>query len=169
MFRGIALKLASTLAFIAMSTQVKLVAGGYPLGEVIFCRAFFAMIPLVAWLGMRGELLSCIIDTRPSNHIRRCMAGATGMFFSFGALTNLPLPDATAISYVTPILTTASTPKGKASVTSVSVKQSYSWVSIILAVVLFFAVMSLLLMDSGAEKDTILYAKFLRVGEVGGQ
>ena len=68
----------------------------------------------------------------------------------------------------TPILT-ATTPKGKASVTSVSVKQSYIWVLIILAVVLFFAVMSLLLMDSGAEKDTILYAKFLRVGEVGGQ
>jgi hypothetical protein len=40
-------------------------------------------------------------------------------------------------------------------------------VSIILAVVLFFAVMSLLFMDSGAEKDTILYAKFLRVGDVG--
>ena len=107
MFRGIALKLASTLAFIAMSTQVKLVADGYPLGEVIFFRAFFAMIPLLIWLGMRGELMSSIVDTKPRNHIRRCMAGATGMFFSFGALTNLPLPDATAISYVTPILTTA--------------------------------------------------------------
>jgi hypothetical protein len=48
-------------------------------------------------------------------------------------------------------------------ITSVSIKQSYIWVSIILAVVLFFSVMSLLMMDSGAEKDTILYAKFLRV------
>ena len=75
----------------------------------------------------------------------------------------------TPIDLATPILTATTTPKGKVSVTSVSVKQSYIWVSIILAVVLFFAVMSLLLMDSGAEKDTILYAKFLRVGEVGGQ
>ena len=77
------------------------------------------------------------------------------------------VPAAAPIDLSTPILTTATTPKGKASTTSVSIKQSYIWVSIILAVVLFFSVMSLLLMDSGAEKDTILYAKFLRVGDVG--
>jgi hypothetical protein len=77
------------------------------------------------------------------------------------------VPAATPLDLATPVLTTTTTPNGKASVTSVSIKQSYIWVSIILAVVLFFAVMSLLFMDSGAEKDTILYAKFLRVGEVG--
>ena len=77
------------------------------------------------------------------------------------------VPAATPIDLSTPILTTATTPKGKVSTTSVSIKQSYIWVSIILAVVLFFSVMSLLLMDSGAEKDTILYAKFLRVGDIG--
>jgi bacteriorhodopsin len=53
-----------------------------------------------------------------------------------------------------------------ATLNSVAQKQSFIWVSIILAVVLFFAVMSLLMMDSGAEKDTILYAKFLRVDDV---
>jgi hypothetical protein len=52
------------------------------------------------------------------------------------------------------------------SIRSVTIKQSFIWTSIVLAVVLFFSVMSLLLMDSGAEKDTILYAKFLRVDEI---
>ena len=50
-----------------------------------------------------------------------------------------------------------------ASVFIVSRNQSYIWTSIILAVVLFFTAMALLNMDAGQEKDTILYAKFLRV------
>ena len=45
----------------------------------------------------------------------------------------------------------------------VTMRQTYIWTSIILAVVLFFSVMALLNMDLGKEKDTILYAKFLRV------
>ena len=45
----------------------------------------------------------------------------------------------------------------------VTMRQTYIWTSIILAVVLFFSVMSLLNMDLGKERDTILYAKFLRV------
>ena len=56
--------------------------------------------------------------------------------------------------------------KADPTLSSVTIKQSYIWVSIVLAVVLFFSVMSLLMMDSGAEKDTILYAKFLRVDDI---
>jgi hypothetical protein len=47
----------------------------------------------------------------------------------------------------------------------VALKQSYIWVSIILAVVLFFSVLALLNMDIDKEKDTILYAKFLQVNQ----
>jgi ABC-type microcin C transport system permease subunit YejE len=47
----------------------------------------------------------------------------------------------------------------------IALKQSYIWVSIILAVVLFFSVLALLNMDIDKEKDTILYAKFLQVSQ----
>ena len=47
----------------------------------------------------------------------------------------------------------------------ITMRQTYIWVSVILAVVLLFSVMALLNMDSDAEKDTILYAKFLRVAD----
>ncbi len=47
----------------------------------------------------------------------------------------------------------------------VTMRQTYIWVTVILAVVLFFSVMTLFNMDSGNEKDTILYAKFLRVAD----
>ena len=60
MLFGIGLKLASTIAFILMSTQVKFLSNGYPVGQLLFCRAFFAMIPLLIWLGFRGELKNAI-------------------------------------------------------------------------------------------------------------
>lgn len=53
-----------------------------------------------------------------------------------------------------------------ATMTSVAQKQAYIWVSIILAVVLFFSVLALLNMDIDKEKDTILYAKFLQVNQM---
>lgn len=45
-------------------------------------------------------------------------------------------------------------------------RQTYIWTSIVLAVTLFFSVMALVNMDLGKEKDTILYAKFLRVDDI---
>lgn len=53
----------------------------------------------------------------------------------------------------------------KATLGSVATKQAFIWVSIILAVVLFFSVLALLGLDEGQEKDTILYAKFLRADD----
>jgi hypothetical protein len=44
-------------------------------------------------------------------------------------------------------------------------RQTYIWSSIVLAVTLLFSVMALFNMDQGKEKDTILYAKFLRVDD----
>jgi drug/metabolite transporter (DMT)-like permease len=104
---GITLKIFSTLVFITMSTQVKLVGGAYPLGEIVFCRAFFALIPLMIWLVAQGELINSVRHSNPHTHLRRCITGTLGMFCGFGALTLLPLPDATAIGYATPLITTA--------------------------------------------------------------
>ncbi len=104
---GIALKIASTIAFIAMSTQIKLVGDGYPLGQVVFFRAFFALVPLLVWLSWQGELIEVVRTSKPSRHLRRCIAGTCGMFSGFAGLTLLPLPDATAIGYAAPLITTA--------------------------------------------------------------
>ena len=50
-------------------------------------------------------------------------------------------------------------------VQDLSMRQSFIWTSIVLGVTLFFAVMALFNMDKGMQKDTILYAKFLRIDE----
>ena len=48
---GITLKLVSALAFTLMSAAIKSISTRYPTGEIVFVRSFFAMIPLLIWLG----------------------------------------------------------------------------------------------------------------------
>jgi drug/metabolite transporter (DMT)-like permease len=102
---GIALKIASTLVFSMMGASIKLVGFRYPTGEIMFFRAFFTLIPLMGWLSWRGEISSVHKTTNFLGHVRRNIIGAAGMFFGFVGLTNLPLPDATAIGYASPLLT----------------------------------------------------------------
>ena len=60
--RGIALKIVSTFVFTLMSVCVKLVADRIPAGEIVFCRSFFALIPVVAMLLWQGQLAGALRD-----------------------------------------------------------------------------------------------------------
>lgn len=102
---GIALKVVSTASFAMMSALVKELSVRYPVGEVVFCRAFFALIPLVIWLSWRGEFPSAIRTNNLVGHLRRCGVGTTGMFLGFLGLSLLPLTDAVAIGYAAPLIT----------------------------------------------------------------
>jgi len=104
-FAGITLKVLSTLVFSMMGASIKLVGARYPTGEIMFFRALFTLVPLTIWLGWRGEVRQVYRTKHLAGHIRRNMIGAAGMFLGFVGLTNLPLPDATAIGYAGPLLT----------------------------------------------------------------
>ena len=97
-FLGIALKVASTLAFTAMATLIKLASDRYPVGELTFFRSFFALIPVAAWVGWR-EFPAIFHTARLGGHVVRSVAGATAMFCGFTALSLLPIASATAIGY----------------------------------------------------------------------
>ena len=103
---GIGLKIISTFAFLGMSTLVKLASADMPIGELMFFRAFFAMVPLGLWLWWTDELRSAIKTTRLGGHLIRSISGSGGMYFGFAALALLPLPDATAIGYLAPLVAT---------------------------------------------------------------
>jgi len=103
---GIALKVLSTLVFTAMATLIKLVSSRYPIGELTFFRSFFALIPVAAWVGWR-EFPFIFRTSRIGGHVVRSIAGATAMFCGFTALSLLPIADATAIGYASPLLTVA--------------------------------------------------------------
>lgn len=101
---GIALKVVSTLAFAMMAACVRHLAQRYPVGEVVFARSFFALIPVIAWLAWLGHFPSAIFTKYPGQHLRRGLVGSCGMFLGFLGLAYLPLPDATALGYAAPLM-----------------------------------------------------------------
>ncbi|MEN9753749.1 MAG: hypothetical protein RLZ07_131 [Pseudomonadota bacterium] len=104
---GIALKIASIFAFLIMSTLVKLASADMPIGELMFFRAFFALLPLGLWLWWHDELRGALKTTRLGGHLLRSISGSGGMYFGFAAIAFLPLPDATALGYLAPLVATA--------------------------------------------------------------
>jgi drug/metabolite transporter (DMT)-like permease len=102
---GIALVLAAHLAFTLMGALVRHFGQTMPVGEIVFVRSFFALIPLLAMLVWRGELGSALRTKSPGAHFFRSVSGAAGMFLNFAALALLPLADATAIGFAAPIFT----------------------------------------------------------------
>lgn len=103
--RAVALKVASTLMFASMGAQVRYLGGAYPVGEVAFCRALFALIPILIVFGWRGELRGALRTSRPMDHVLRGAFSIVGTFCTFGALARLPLADYTAIAFVAPLIT----------------------------------------------------------------
>jgi drug/metabolite transporter (DMT)-like permease len=99
---GIALKVANTFAFSLMYAVIKL-AGPLPVGEVIFFRSAFALIPVLAFSAWSVGLRDGVATNRPLFHILRSLAGVAGMFLNFAALQRLPLADITGFSFVAPI------------------------------------------------------------------
>jgi drug/metabolite transporter (DMT)-like permease len=102
---GIALKIASALAFTLMSAGVKLVTERYPIGEVVFFRSAFALVPLLVWLSWRGDLINAVRTDDLKGHLLRGIISTSGMFAGFVALSYLPLSDAVAIGYASPLIT----------------------------------------------------------------
>lgn len=101
---GILLKVLSTMAFTCMSTLVRVAGKEVPVGQVVFFRSFFALVPLFIMLAWRHEIMDAFRVTSVSSHIKRGVIGATGMFSGFVGLTLLPLADSTAISYAAPLM-----------------------------------------------------------------
>jgi drug/metabolite transporter (DMT)-like permease len=101
--RGIILKIVSVCCFVVMATMLK-ATQTIPPGEMVFFRAFFAMLPVLAYLAWKRRLSHAFQTKRPLGHIVRGLVGVASMGLGFFALTRLPLPEATAITYATPLL-----------------------------------------------------------------
>jgi len=101
---GVALKVAATLAFAGMNALIKASSERFGVTEIVFFRSVFAILVLLVWLWRRGELPHSLSTQRPVGHIGRSIAGSGGMFAAFIVLAILPLADATAFTFVTPLL-----------------------------------------------------------------
>ncbi|MBN9333712.1 DMT family transporter [Devosia sp.] len=101
--RGIMLKVVSVFFFVGMATMLK-ATETIPSGEMVFFRSFFALLPVLGYLAWKGRLANAFATKRPLGHILRGLVGVASMSLGFFALTRLPLPEATAITYATPLL-----------------------------------------------------------------
>lgn len=102
---GIVFKVLAALSFTIMSAGIKWLGSGYPVGEIVFFRSAFALVPLLAWLSWNGRLLRSVSTSSLGGHIVRGLIGSGGMFAGFAALSYLPLSDAVAIGYASPLIT----------------------------------------------------------------
>jgi drug/metabolite transporter (DMT)-like permease len=105
--KAVLLKIASALLFAVMSVLVRWLGERYPVGQVVFFRSAFAILPVVVIYAWRGELEAAIRMGRPFGHIGRGLTAVGAMFCNFSALARLPVVDATAISFVSPLFTVA--------------------------------------------------------------
>jgi drug/metabolite transporter (DMT)-like permease len=104
---AILIKMLSVLLFAAMSALIRWLGDRVPLGQVVFFRSAFAILPVLAIFAWRGELLAAVRTERPFGHLGRGMISVAGMFLSFAALARLPLADANALSFASPLITVA--------------------------------------------------------------
>ncbi|UNK40626.1 DMT family transporter (plasmid) [Shinella sp. H4-D48] len=102
---GIALRILSGFLFAGMSICIKAMSAEIPVGEIVFFRSAFALIPLVVFLWLRKEFPHGLATRRPLWHLLRSSLGAAAMFASFASIARLPLAEATLLSYLSPTFT----------------------------------------------------------------
>jgi drug/metabolite transporter (DMT)-like permease len=102
---GIVLRILSGFLFAEMSICIKAISSEVPVGEVVFFRSAFALLPLVVFLWLRAEFPHGLATKRPVGHLLRSSLGAAAMFASFASIARLPLAEATLLSYLSPTFT----------------------------------------------------------------
>ncbi|KPP89111.1 MAG: putative permease [Rhodobacteraceae bacterium HLUCCA08] len=101
--RGIFLMLSAITVFTLMSAFIK-AAERIPAGEAMFFRAFMALPVIVAWLAWKGAFPGGIGTNDVRAHAVRGIVGSIAMGLGFAGLHYLPLPEVTAIRFVTPMI-----------------------------------------------------------------
>src|SRR5262245_25289500 len=100
LLKAILLKLLAAFLFALMSVLVRWLGERFPVGQVVFYRSAFAIVPVMIIYAWRGELIAAIRIGRPLHHLGRGLTAVGAMFCNFSALARLPVVDATAISFV---------------------------------------------------------------------
>ena len=104
--RAVLSRVAAAALVAGMFGLVKALGTTYPLGELVFARCFFALIPIALQLHARDGW-QALRTRRPGAHTLRSGFGLASLFLSFAAVNLLPLSTATALSYTIPLFIAA--------------------------------------------------------------
>jgi len=104
---GITLRVASMACMAVMYALVKACGQrGVPVFEIVFFRNAFAFVPLGLYI-WRTSGFEVLRTRRPFGHLMRSLVGLTGMVCGFSAVQHLPLTEATALQFASPLFMTA--------------------------------------------------------------
>ncbi len=112
--RAAFLMLASTVSFGLMAVCIRLSSATEPVFEIAFFRNLFgllALLPVLLWPALRsgrpGAALRKTLQTKQlPRYLVRCLIGVVSMYFGFWSIANLPLSQAIALAYSSPIFVT---------------------------------------------------------------
>jgi drug/metabolite transporter (DMT)-like permease len=107
LFRAIGLKLLSALLFAVMSALIRKLSDVTPIGQLVFFRSAFAIPPVLIIYALRGELMGAVRTNRIFGQFGRGALSVCGMFSNFASLARIPLADAIAIQFASPLFTVA--------------------------------------------------------------
>lgn len=100
--QAILFRLISALLIATMYGLIKGMGASYPIGQIIFVRNLFALIPIIGLVCYLGEWKTLRIK-EPGAHALRSIFGTASQFFSFAAVGMLPLATATALNNTAPL------------------------------------------------------------------
>jgi drug/metabolite transporter (DMT)-like permease len=104
---GIVYRVLAMFCMAGLAALVKWTGSrGVPVFEIIFFRNAFAFLPLGLYI-WRTTGFSVLKTRRPVGHLTRSAVGLTGMVCGFSAYQFLPLTEATAIQFASPLFMTA--------------------------------------------------------------
>ncbi|WOI55412.1 DMT family transporter [Palleronia sp. LCG004] len=102
--RGILLILCAVSLFTLMQAFIKAASVRVPAGQAVFFRAFLSLPLIALWLWWRRDLRAGLQTDNWRAHAVRGIAGTCAMGMGFAGLAYLPLAEATAIRFVTPVM-----------------------------------------------------------------
>jgi drug/metabolite transporter (DMT)-like permease len=104
---GVGYRVLAMACMACLSALVKWTgAKGIPVFEIIFFRNAFAFLPLGLYI-WRTTGFEVVKTRRPLGHLARSAVGLTGMVCGFSAVQHLPLTEATAFQFASPLFMTA--------------------------------------------------------------
>ena len=103
---GIGLYMLGVFFQTSASTAAKWLTAGYPIGQLTFARALFALPPILALIAFSGGIKS-VATNRPAIQLSAGLAMVTTIFLLYTSLRVLPLADAMSLLFAGPLFMTA--------------------------------------------------------------
>ncbi|AZV76489.1 DMT family transporter [Parasedimentitalea marina] len=103
---GVLAALGAGIAFSIIDTIAKFLSGDYPLHEMVLVRSIIALVVLLAVIMPLEGGYHLLRTHQPRLHILRCLAVLFANLCFFTGLAIMPLAEAVAIAFATPLIVT---------------------------------------------------------------